>query len=178
MIRLKGYSEFIKESSAYQYGCVMAEVPISNWSEIIKLIDEEDIYNGNDDIHGIQNNPHLTFLYPVLNNVKFEEIVGVLRDILDKKINIKIDKIDYFENSEFDVVKFNIVENDYLTEIHNKLKSNISNDDKYDIYRPHITISYVNKGTGIKYLRDYEFSFDIDKITYTESDGTKNHYNI
>jgi hypothetical protein len=61
----------------------------------------------------------------------------------------------------------------YLNTIHNELKSLIPNDDKYDIYRPHITIAYVNKGSGIKYLSDYIFSFEVDKILYTESSGLK-----
>ena len=37
---IKNYIQFIKESSGYQYGCVMIEIPISNWQEITKNKDK------------------------------------------------------------------------------------------------------------------------------------------
>jgi 2'-5' RNA ligase len=178
---MKRYLQFLKEynQSRYEYGCVMIDFPVNNWNELANsIINREDFYTGGGDVHDIQKYPHLTLLYPVMNNVKFQEIEKVLKGVVDKKIKIEIDKIDYFENSEFDVVKFNIKENDYLNKIHNELKTHIPNDDKYDIYRPHITISFVNKGSGIKYLRDYKFSFEADKILYTKSGGLKYIYNI
>ncbi len=177
---IKKYKQFITESkSNYDFGCVMVDFPVNNWNELTNsIINVEDVYTGGDDVHGIQKYPHLTLLYPVMNNVKFQEIEKVLKDVVNKKIKIEIDKIDYFENQEFDVVKFNVKKNAYLNTIHNTLKALIPNDDKYDVYRPHITIAYVNKGSGMKYLEDYMYSFDVDKILYTESSGLKYIYKI
>jgi 2'-5' RNA ligase len=175
---IKNYGQFINESSEYQWGCVMVDVPVSNWDEITSYIDPEDVYTGDDDTHGIQENPHLTLLYPVLESVKFDEIKNVLKSVLDREIFIEIDNIDVFENEEFDVVKFNVKNNEYLNKIHNKLKNNIPNKDKFDIYRPHITIAYIKKGIGKKYKKNYNHSISLKKITYTKPDGTKEYYNI
>ena len=43
-MRIKKYIQFVKESTGYDYGCVMVEVPVSNWDEICSSIDKEDIY--------------------------------------------------------------------------------------------------------------------------------------
>jgi hypothetical protein len=170
---IKSYIQFIKESSGYEYGCVMVEVPVSNWNEITSFIDPEDVYTGGDDSHGIQENPHLTLLYPIFDGVKYEQVKNVLQSILDKELVIEINGIDIFENEKFDVVKFNVKNNEYLNKIHNELKSKIPNDDKFEIYKPHITIGYVKRGTGIKYKKDYKHSIKTDKITYTSPSELK-----
>jgi hypothetical protein len=173
-------TKYLKESSDYEYGCLMVEIPIDNWTEIIKSIDTKDLYTEiNDDSYGIQKHPHLTLLYPILNNVKYPEIENILKGLVSDKITIKISKIDIFENEKFDVVKFNVEIDDYLLKIHDYLKSNISNIDKYDRYKPHITIAYVNSGKGSKYVTDsYNLTFESDTIVYTESNGNKNFYKI
>jgi len=177
-MKIKKYIQFIKESSGYKYGCVMVEVPVSNWNEITSYINPEDVYTGGDDTHGIQENPHLTLLYPIFEYVKYEQVKSVLQSILDKEIFIEIDSIDIFENDKFDVVKFNVKSNDYLNKIHNELKSKIPNDNKFDIYKPHITIAYTKKGMGKKYKKNYNHSISVKKITYTNPNGTKEYYII
>jgi 2'-5' RNA ligase len=177
-MKIKNYIQFIKESSGYEYGCVMVEVPVSNWDEIISYINPDDVYSGGDDTHGIQENPHLTLLYPIFEYVKYEQVKSVLQSILDKEIFIEIDSIDIFENDKFDVVKFNVKNNDYLNKIHNELKIKIPNDDKFDIYKPHITIAYTKKGMGKKYKKNYNHSISVKKITYTNPNGTKEYYII
>jgi 2'-5' RNA ligase len=176
---VKSYIQFIKESSGYEYGCVMVEVPVSNWDEITSSIDSKDIYTeSGDSTYGIQSNPHLTLLYPIIGDVKYEKVRDVLQSILDKEIIIEIDGIDIFENDKFDVVKFNIKSNDYLNKIHDKLKSKIPNDDKFEIYKPHITIGYTKKGTGEKYIKKYNHSVKSNQIVYVNSDGLKEYFSI
>jgi len=89
-MKIKKYIQFIKESSGYKYGCVMVEVPVSNWNEITSYINPEDVYTGGDDTHGIQENPHLTLLYPIFEYVKYEQVKSVLQSILDKEIFIEM----------------------------------------------------------------------------------------
>lgn len=179
---IKKYIQFVKEAiNGYKYGCVMIEVPISNWDEITSWIDPNDVYESKgDSTYGVQENPHLTLLYPVLENAKFDEIKNVLRSTLNHEISIEIDKIDVFENEEFDVVKFNVKNNEYLNKIHENLKNNIPNDDKYDIYRPHITLAYIKKGLGKKYIRnDYKYTIkNVNKICYSLSNGEKTYFEI
>lgn len=172
-MKIKNYIQFIKESSGYEYGCVMIEVPVSNWNEITSYIDPEDIYTGGDDTHGIQENPHVTILYGLHKEVTPEMVKSVFEGFT-KDINIEVNGIGIFENNDYDVVKFNVNPDGALQEIHDKL-SELPNSDQFPNYTPHITISYVKSGTGKKYVKpDYKYEVkNVDKITYSMADGNK-----
>ena len=114
---IKSYIQFIKESSGYQYGCVMVEVPVSNWDEITSYINPEDVYTGGDDTHGIQENPHVTILYGLHKEVTPEMVKSVFEGFT-KDINIEVNGIDIFENNDYDVVKFNVNPDGALQELH------------------------------------------------------------
>jgi DNA polymerase III epsilon subunit-like protein len=173
---IKSYIQFIKESSGYEYGCVMVEVPVSNWNEITSYIDPEDVYTGDDDTHGIQDNPHVTILYGLHDGVTEEQIKSVFEGFTES-INIEVDGIGIFENKDYDVVKFNVNPDGALQELHNRL-SEFPNSNSFPDYKPHITIAYVNKGTGKKYLKpDYKYTVkNVDKITYSMADGTETEF--
>jgi len=172
-MKIKNYIQFIKESSGYQYGCVMVEVPVSNWNEITSYIDPEDVYTGGDDTHGIQENPHVTILYGLHKEVTSEMVKSVFEGFT-KDINIEVNGIDIFENKDYDVVKFNVNPDGALQELHDKL-SEFPNSNDFPDYKPHITISYVKSGTGKKYVKpDYKYEVkNVDKITYSMVDGNK-----
>ena len=174
---IKSYIQFIKESSSYEYGCVMVEVPVSNWDEITSSIDKEDIYTeSGDDTYGIQKNPHLTLLYGLHDDVTEEQVKSIFEKF-DDDINIEVNGIDIFENEKFDVVKFNVNPDGALQELHDKL-SEFPNSNDFPDYKPHITISYVNKGTGKKYVKpDYRYEVkNVDKITYSMANGTETEF--
>lgn len=169
-MRIKKYKEFIKGSKEHEFGCVMLEVPVSNWDEITSIINNNDLYEVEGENYGIQKNPHITLLYPIINNVEFYKIKNILDKVVYDKIKIKIKGIDIFKNDKFDVIKFNVECDEYLSKIHKELKSNIPNNDKYELYKPHITIGYVKSGRGNKYInKDYEFSLTVNTILYTNS---------
>ena len=172
-MKIKNYIQFIKESSGYEYGCVMIEVPVSNWNEITSYIDPEDIYTGGDDTHGIQEFPHLTLLYGLHKEVTPEMVKSVFEGFT-KDINIEVNGIGIFENNDYDVVKFNVNPDGALQELHDKL-SELPNSDQFPNYTPHITISYVKSGTGKKYVKpDYKYEVkNVDKITYSMVDGNE-----
>lgn len=173
---IKSYIQFIKESSGYEYGCVMVEVPVSNWDEITSYIDPNDVYTGGDDTHGIQETPHVTILYGLHKEVTPEMVKSVFENYSDT-INIEVDGINIFENKDYDVVKFNVRPDGALQELHDKL-SEFPNSNSFPDYKPHITIAYVNKGTGKKYIKpDYKYTVkNVDKITYSMPSGEKVHF--
>jgi 2'-5' RNA ligase len=174
---IKRYIQFIKESSEYQYGCVMIEVPVSNWDEITSSIDSKDIYTeSGDSTYGIQSNPHLTLLYGLHDNVTLEQVKSVF-DNFDGDINIEVNGIDIFENEKFDVVKFNVNPQGSLQYLFDEL-SKLPNSNQFSDYKPHITIGYVNKGTGKKYVKpDYKYQVkNVDNLTYSMASGEKFHF--
>jgi 2'-5' RNA ligase len=172
---IKSYIQFIKESiNGYKYGCVMVEVPVSNWDEITSTIDTEDIYTeSGDSTYGIQKNPHVTILYGLHDEVSEDEVRSVF-DNFDDNINIVVDGVGIFENEKFDVVKFNVNPDGALQELHDKL-SEFPNSNEYPDYKPHITIAYVKKGTGKKYVKpDYKYEVkNVNHITYSMANGNK-----
>jgi hypothetical protein len=176
---IKKYIQFIKESiNGHKYGCVMIEIPISNWDEITSSIDPEDVYTESNDgePHGIQEDPHLTLLYGLHDNVT-PEMVKSIFDNFSGDISIKVNGIGIFENKDFDVVKFNVVPEGSLQKLHDEL-SKFPNSNQSPDYKPHITIAYLKKGTGKKYIKpDYKYEVkNVNKITYSMPDGSKNKF--
>jgi 2'-5' RNA ligase len=175
---IKRYIQFIKESiNGHKYGCVMVEVPVSNWDEITSSIDKEDIYESNEgDPKGIQKNPHLTLLYGLHDDVTPEQVQSVF-DNFDGDINIEVNGIDIFENEKFDVVKFNVNPQGSLQYLFDEL-SKFPNSNQFSDYKPHITIGYVKKGMGKKYVKqDYKYQVkNVNHITYSMANGEKVYF--
>jgi 2'-5' RNA ligase len=168
---IKNYGQFINESSEYQWGCVMVDVPVSNWKEVTSSIKPEHVYDkGN---HGIQDDPHCTILYGFHDEVTPEQIQEVI-NTCKGNINIEIDGIDLFENDDYDVVKFHILPDPGLQEMFDKLSS-LKNSNRFPEYKPHITIAYVKKGTGDNYINpNYKYKVkNVDNIIYSTTDGKK-----
>ena len=191
IMRIKNYIDFINESKHHEFGCVMLEVPVSNWNEITSSIDTSDIYTKKDDsTYGIQKDPHITLLYGYDNSITPEMVKDVIGDvrlniegdyddvsdrieierISSEPIEVEIDGIDIFENKDFDVVKFNVKKSFILQELHDEL-STMPNSNKFKEYTPHITIAYVKKGTGKKYIREYKHKVKVDTVIYSMPSG-------
>jgi 2'-5' RNA ligase len=160
---IKKYYDFLLEKMKYDDSCLMVKLNIINWNNIIYDIKDEDLYQEKEgDIYGRQKNPHLTLLFPIKNKNPYLSF-KVLDRVLIKPIDIKVDKIDFFDTPKYDVLKFSVISNDYLDLIHSELKKNIPNADKFDIYKPHITIAYLKKGTAKKYCREFDMEINNQK---------------
>jgi 2'-5' RNA ligase len=160
--------------SIHEYGCVMINLNIKNWDEILNMISKEDLYLPENEIYGFEKNPHLTLLYGLHKEVTTENVIEVLNQFNTKDIKIEINGIGSFENEEYDVLKMNVLKNNLLNNIHYKLKE-LPNSDKYDEYNPHITIAYLKSGSSKKYI-DTKFKIEIDnnqEIVYSK-DGKIN----
>jgi 2'-5' RNA ligase len=158
------------ESFQYENGCIMLELPISNWDDILSVIEEDDIYDvkGGKIPFGLQKRPHLTLLYPIKNNVTFDEVKNQLDEVVkDEPINIVTKNIEVFDGSNYDILVIKVEDNPYLKKIHNYLSSHLPNYNKHS-FNPHITIGYIKKGTGDKYCKNLKSEINgIDTITYS-----------
>jgi 2'-5' RNA ligase len=178
---IKKYIEFMNEGkkeklgSLYRYGCVMIELNISNWDELTSIIDPKDVYMPEDPAKGIESNPHVTLIFG-LEKVSGDQIKKVF-DNFHEEIHVEIDGVGIFENPEFDVVKLNVIPDGALQHLHDELKK-LPNEDKFDVYEPHITLAYVKKGTGKKYANpDYKYTVkNIGSIKYSTPSGNKIYF--
>jgi hypothetical protein len=177
-MKVKKYIQFVKESTGYKLGCVMVEVPVSNWNEITSIINKDDLYEVEGENYGIQDNPHLTLLYGLKPNITKEQVEQVLEKSVDgEKIEIEIENIGLFENDNFDVVKFNIKKTEQLQKLFDSL-SELPNENTFPDYNPHMTIAYVKKGLGKKYTKPYSHKVSSNDICYSMANGEKIYFEI
>ena len=169
------FSGLLNESSGgHSYGCVMLSINITkvDWEKIQSPIDDDDIYLVDGDrSYGLEphNEAHVTLLYGLHEEVGDSEVED--RVNLMTYPDITLNKVSLFENDDFDVLKFDVnsKELDNMNEVLKELP--FTND--YDEYHPHITIGYLKKGTGKKYVKmlndnSEEITIKTNKIIYSK----------
>jgi 2'-5' RNA ligase len=81
-----------------------------------------------------------------------------------------------FNNENYDVVKFDVDKNNQqLMELRNRC-DRLPNEDSYPDYHPHMTVGYLNSGSGKRYvemLKDYEYELIPKYAVYSKPDGNK-----
>lgn len=165
---LQKFTEFSKPK---KYGYVKAELDIPNWNKVLEIIDPADLVLDSGE-GGYAKNPHVTILYGFHENVDQDKMLETLDleavNFIDAKI--KIGKISLFENPEFDVVKMEVESNECF--LLNDMLSSFPHDKLHDGYNPHLTIAYVKKGSGKKYLgidSGVPAAATVSKLVYTGS---------
>ncbi len=174
---IKKWRQFLKESVKYKLGCVMIEIPIKNWNKVTDMIDRDDVYvDINDSIKGIETDPHITILYGLKDGTSLEEVIKNLHNYPPLEINI--DGVDIFESDRYDVVKFTIEKTKQLEDMFQSL-SKIPNENSFPDYSPHITISYVKKGMGKKYVKKMKKNLGkLDTLIFSEPSGKKHEFKL
>lgn len=135
-----------------------------------KIPDTELYTEENDDSYGREEEPHVTVRYGLeTDNPADLKELGSL-----PPITVKTGKVSIFETDKYDVVKVD-VESDSLTEA-NKKVGEIAEvpGETFKEYTPHITIAYVKKGEGKKYVGDSSIEgqeITVDTINLSSRDG-------
>jgi 2'-5' RNA ligase len=158
-----------KEKRRSPKGCLMYDLKWDGWLSILQTVDEKDVY-GKADTYGYELFPHCTVFYGWVNDEKDWIIENENKFEFP---NLKITGVGLFENPWFDVLKFN-VESGRLKEEHSFCKQR-KNETRFD-YDPHVTIAYLKKGRGEKYVDELDFqgTFSILPFSLTYRYGTKN----
>lgn len=169
---------FTDRRGLYQYSSVQVNVPdiladqIIDWGD--EKIAEKDVYAPpNDYIHGREDEPHITLLYGIHAHTPIES-----RLLLSERppFEVKLGQVSIFTtNVEFDVVKIEVTGPE-LFKLNNLLTSNIKNTTHYVNYKPHITISYVNKNAckdliGNKHFEGWKWT--VNSLVFSSTNGQK-----
>ena len=178
MIRLKRYSEFMsiledKSGTMYEYGCIMLYATFPNWDKFTGGIDKNLLFDPENERYGVETEPHITILYGIHKEVDDEQVIAMFSDIKKSDFDIEANGLDCFYNKDYDVLKMNI-KSEKLNEL-NKLASTLPHTSAYPDYKPHITVAYLTKGNGNKFV-DLNFKMKIntiDKIVYSKTNGEK-----
>jgi|TARA_R110000851_G_scaffold47424_1_gene115052 2'-5' RNA ligase len=173
-----------KKGDSHSYGCVMLffDIGKGNWKKIQSMIDDDDIYTEEgDESYGRENEPHVTILYGLHDDIPDATIEELVNEITPTKLVLK--KISIFENDKFDVVKFDItgVSKGRLEKMNAKF-AELPHTTDYPDYHPHATIVYVKAGMGKKYVQTLStedaITVDCNDVVYSKADDTKNKYKL
>lgn len=148
----------------------MLPVPLHGWGDVLMHVEPEDVFDP-DGEHGYSLYPHITVLYG-LHHVDDPLKVLLYIDSITKSVAVEFTGISVFENEKFDVLKFD-VESPQLVKCHKKIKGKFKCTEIFDDYKPHMTIAFLQKGTGWKY-KNLSFSvpkMNIDLMRFTNTDG-------
>lgn len=164
----------------YDYGCVMANIDEKSTHKILdfnyKTISEDILYTEKDDeSYGREKQPHITIKYGLVKSYTEEQIKKLLHHVTPFDIQIK--GIGIFENEKFDVVKFD-VDSPELRKL-NEIFNNLPNHDEHPTYNPHMTLAYVKKGMGSRFVKTPGKLAKVPVHTIVYSDrGKKSYINL
>lgn len=162
----------------YDYGCVMAHIHEEAARKVLdfnyKTISEDLIYKEGNEF-GREQEPHITVKYGLVNGYTEEQMRHLLRQVTPFDVELK--SVSIFENDKFDVVKFD-VDGKELRAL-NEMFSMLPNHDEHPIYHPHMTLAYLKKGSGHRFIRSPKKSarVRVEAIVYSNR-GEKSYYKL
>jgi len=150
-----------------------------------KTIEKNDLYiekaKGGDYHYGIEDDPHITAKY----GFSFDDPKQVI-EVLDgaKGGNVSVEAIDVFEKDEYDVLVIKC-KSSALAKIHAKLTDDLGIEDKYPVFKPHVTIAYFKTGKAKKYkplaekhFLDKGIEFEFDKVFFEDTEDKTTQIDI
>jgi 2'-5' RNA ligase len=180
MLNFKQFLESKNLKKGEGFGCLMAYLIGEIRSEALKLISkisEDHLYDPSMGF-GKEPNPHITIKYGLHENdanIIFKE----LGDITPMEVSFR--NISLFENVKFDVIKVGITSPD-LRALNAKVCKLFKFTDKFPVYKPHMTLAYVQPGYGYKYLKlDNPLAGQtttISKLVYSDAESNKTIKNL
>lgn len=148
--------DFLMEGGRkYEYGCAMLYFDFPQMFKIQDAIDPDNVYEDpDDDSFGFETEPHITLLFGLHKEVTDEQV----KDIVTKFVYgpITISKLSTFDNLDYDVLKFDIPNTSsgagFLYKA-NKDLAKLPHTTDFPNYHPHMTVVYLKKGTGKKWIK-------------------------
>jgi 2'-5' RNA ligase len=143
-----------KKGDSYSYGCVMLFFDFPSLKGIQDLIKEEDLYTESGDrSYGLEDEPHVTILYGLHEEVSKDDVFDLLKPYRCE--DLLLTKISAFENSKYDVLKFDVEDAvrglSYLHKM-NKALAALPHTTDFPDYHPHSTIAYLKTGKAKEYI--------------------------
>lgn len=146
-------------------------IPVS-WNNILSKIEKEDLYTADDAEYGLETEPHVTILYGIHDYVELPDFISLLPK--SEQFKLSIFQASVFQNELYDVVKFDISdENNLLGITNNKLRSTIPYTNSYPEYHAHMTVAYVKCGKGQEYADMYNKYLNDKADNLVPTDVTK-----
>jgi 2'-5' RNA ligase len=180
----KAINKLLTEDHKHDFGCAMLFFDFPQIKDIHNQIDKDDLYVDKEDpSFGLESNPHCTLLFGLHPEVTTEDVTKVI-DGHDLDKTFMVSNMSIFDNPKYDVLKFDVGEmikgHPTLSRINRQLMSFPHTNDFPD-YHPHMTIAYLKKGEGQKYVDAFEgtqFNLSPSYAVYSKPDGTEDKIEI
>lgn len=161
----------LKEGT-FEKGCVMLFLGASEVNKIQDAINPKDLYEEEGDrTFGIELRPHITLLYGLDGNVSLNQVEGIINQYTFSPC--KLTNISCFDNPNYDILKMD-VEDELLHKVNEHL-SQLPHENEFPNYHPHVTIAYLKKGLGNKYVEYFlgvtDFFIKPEFAVYSKPDG-------
>lgn len=166
MLKMKDLTKhlLVERTEGVEKCCVLFNVSeriAKPLTKLGRLIREEDLHE-----YGIEREPHVTGLYGITpTETVLQDTQQVLKQFPKSAVTAKLGECSLFQNSEFDVLKFDVFSPD-LNDVNDLLTKNVDYTNDFTDYHPHLTIAYLKPGAGEKYvnkinnsLRGYPLEF-------------------
>lgn len=161
----------------YDYSSLLIELPEDLSDNIISWgydhVPNEDLFLDPDDpTFGREDDIHITLIYGI-HTISSKQ---VSRQLSEKAFDIKLGDMALFTKStKFDVLIIN-VDCPTLHSLHNKVQNNLEVTKSHPVYVPHVTIAYLKKGVGNRFIGNKEFDgekFKTEKLIFSSKNGEK-----
>lgn len=172
-----------EQKETYSYGCAMLYVDFPKMAELHKLIDPQDVYLDPEDLtFGLEDEPHVTLLYGLHEEVSLDTVKSIVENHNFGPIvafNASI-----FEPEKYDVLKFDIrypIKGGAFLHKCNQDLVKLPHTTDFPNYHPHMTVAYIKKGLGQKYvdkINGIEYDLEPTYVVYSTSNGEKHRIEI
>lgn len=149
---------------------------ISKWGK--EKLKESDVYTDPEDpTLGREDDFHITVKYG-LHTSNAEEVKKAIANF--GSFDVKLGKVSLFEREDYHVLKID-VESKRLHELNKLIESKLETTTKFPDYKPHVTISYIKKGTCKNLLDNTDFAgynWSVDSLDFCNRGGRKTKINF
>ena len=178
-MRFRDYFKLLCEKAAKRsYACLMGDCPFlsDDIKKIQDQIEPDDIYD-EEEGRGLEDEFHITVLYGLHENDADE-----IKSKLDlAPMSFELDGLSLFENEKFDVLKCGVKSADFK-KANKQVSDEFEFTSDYPDYKPHLTVAYLQPGSGKKYLDIESSAFDkehvCDKMMFSTKDSEKTHWTL
>jgi len=161
----------------HKFSCVMYNLPQAVSDKIIEWgkrnIPDDMLYQPEDDpTYGRESNIHCTVFFGLHTDLA-TPVLYLLEN--EHPFLIRLGQISCFSTEKFDVVKIDAYSED-LNRLHQRLGECLQSTETYNAYRPHITIAYLKKGEGAKFVGDKTFermTVRVETLCFSSKNGSR-----
>lgn len=146
--------EIFENKAQRKFGCLMVvfDIDDKSWQQVCDKINfANDVYDDGSGKYGTEKEPHVTVLYGLHDNeFSIDDLKSALPEI--GRMTAILTGISCFEQPEYDVLKFD-VDAPMFHSTNSGLRSKFPYTTDFPDYHPHLTLAYLNKGMGKKYMQ-------------------------